>query len=122
MLRQMRLGLNMKGFLWRSMGKNVINIQNLTDLWSRAKGKNKRKVHGLCNVSDPCVHSREDPKIEKLNLVIKELVKEKDEEKERFNGIIAGLLAEKEKDKVDKDVVLDMMSQIKAMLTASVRR
>ncbi|KAF5820448.1 hypothetical protein HanXRQr2_Chr01g0002401 [Helianthus annuus] len=36
-------------------------------------------------------------KIEKLNLVIKELVKEKDEEKERFNRIIAGLLAEKEK-------------------------
>ncbi|MFS7966010.1 hypothetical protein Hanom_Chr09g00768861 [Helianthus anomalus] len=31
--------------------------------------------------------------IEKLNLVIKELVKEKDEEKERFNGIIAELLA-----------------------------
>ncbi|XP_022026529.1 uncharacterized protein LOC110927205 isoform X2 [Helianthus annuus] len=46
-------------------------------------------------------------KIEKLNLVIKELVKEKDEEKERFNRIIAGLLAEKEKDKVDKDAMLD---------------
>ncbi|KAJ0550855.1 hypothetical protein HanHA300_Chr07g0250601 [Helianthus annuus] len=36
-------------------------------------------------------------RIEKLNLVIKELVKENDEEKERLNGVIAGLLAEKEK-------------------------
>ncbi|KAJ0511634.1 hypothetical protein HanIR_Chr11g0554311 [Helianthus annuus] len=35
--------------------------------------------------------------IEKLKLVIKKLVKEKDEEKEKFNGVIAGLLAEKEK-------------------------
>ncbi|KAJ0885900.1 hypothetical protein HanRHA438_Chr09g0373231 [Helianthus annuus] len=60
--------------------------------------------------------------IEKLNLVIKELVKKKDEEKERFNGIIAGLLAGKEKDKVDKDALLDRMSQIEAMLTATVRR
>ncbi|KAJ0513191.1 hypothetical protein HanRHA438_Chr10g0443761 [Helianthus annuus] len=62
------------------------------------------------------------PEIEKLNLVIKGLVKEKDEEKERFNGIIAGLLADKEKDKVDKDALLDRMSQIEAMLTATVRR
>ncbi|KAJ0934350.1 hypothetical protein HanRHA438_Chr03g0106411 [Helianthus annuus] len=60
--------------------------------------------------------------IEKLNLVIKELIKEKDEEKERFNGIIAGLLAEKDKDKVDKDAMFDRMSQIEAMLTATVRR
>ncbi|KAF5781430.1 putative SLC26A/SulP transporter [Helianthus annuus] len=57
-------------------------------------------------------------KIEKLNLRIKELVKEKDEEKERLNGIISGLLAEKEKDKVDKDAMLDTMSQIEAMLTS----
>ncbi|KAJ0805914.1 putative adenine phosphoribosyltransferase [Helianthus annuus] len=64
----------------------------------------------------------EETWIEKLNLVIKELVKEKDEEKERFNGIIAGLLADKEKDKVDKDALLDRMSQIEAMLTATVRR
>ncbi|XP_022004374.1 uncharacterized protein LOC110901925 [Helianthus annuus] len=55
--------------------------------------------------------------IEKLNLVIKELTKEKDEEKERLNGIIAGLLAEKEKDKVDKDAMLDTMLHIEAMLT-----
>ncbi|KAJ0442128.1 hypothetical protein HanRHA438_Chr16g0753041 [Helianthus annuus] len=55
-----------------------------------------------------------------LNLIIKELVKENDEEKERLNGIIAGLLAEKEKDKVDKDVMLDTMSQIEAMLTSTI--
>ncbi|KAJ0795896.1 hypothetical protein HanPI659440_Chr04g0155791 [Helianthus annuus] len=60
--------------------------------------------------------------IEKLNLVIKELVKEKDKEKARFNRIIVGLLAEKEKDKVDKNTMLDRMSQIEAMLTATVRR
>ncbi|XP_021992859.1 uncharacterized protein LOC110889606 isoform X3 [Helianthus annuus] len=64
--------------------------------------------------------------IEKLNLVIKELVKEKDEEKdeekETFNGIIAALLADKEKDKGDKDALLDRMSQIEAMLTTAVRR
>ncbi|KAM0068545.1 putative protein HEAT INTOLERANT 4 [Helianthus debilis subsp. tardiflorus] len=61
-------------------------------------------------------------KIEKLNLVIKELVKEKDEEKESLNGVIACLLVEKEKDKVDKDVMLNRMSQIEAMLTVVVRR
>ncbi|MFS7979419.1 hypothetical protein Hanom_Chr10g00927091 [Helianthus anomalus] len=55
--------------------------------------------------------------IEKLNLVIKELVKENDEEKERLNGIIVGLLAEKKIDKVDKDVMLDTIPQIEAMLT-----
>ncbi|XP_035835489.1 uncharacterized protein LOC110889606 isoform X2 [Helianthus annuus] len=84
------------------------------------------KVYGLGNDSDTCVHSREDPEIEKLNLVIKELVKEKDEEKdeekETFNGIIAALLADKEKDKGDKDALLDRMSQIEAMLTTAVRR
>ncbi|MFS7984103.1 hypothetical protein Hanom_Chr11g00982571 [Helianthus anomalus] len=60
--------------------------------------------------------------IEKSNLVIKELVKEKDEEKERLNGVIVGLLAEKEKDKMDKDVLLNRMSQIEAMLTTMVQR
>ncbi|KAL9996056.1 hypothetical protein Hdeb2414_s0745g00942281 [Helianthus debilis subsp. tardiflorus] len=46
--------------------------------------------------------------IEKLNLIIKELVKENNEEKERLNGIISGLFAEK--DKADKDPTLDTMS------------
>ncbi|KAF5780545.1 hypothetical protein HanXRQr2_Chr11g0517421 [Helianthus annuus] len=72
-----------------------------------------------------CSHQKTQ-QIEKLNLVIKELVKEKDEEKdeekETFNGIIAALLADKEKDKGDKDALLDRMSQIEAMLTTAVRR
>ncbi|KAJ0437411.1 hypothetical protein HanRHA438_Chr16g0750331 [Helianthus annuus] len=68
------------------------------------------------------VMTDENDKIEKSNLVINELVKEKNEEKERLNGVIAGLLAEKEKDKVDKDVMLNRMSQIEATLTAMVRR
>ena len=53
-----------------------------------------------------------------MNLVIKELVKEKDEDKERFEGIIAGLVAEKEKDNADKEAMLNRMAQIEAMLTA----
>ncbi|KAJ0745019.1 hypothetical protein HanPI659440_Chr10g0394111 [Helianthus annuus] len=76
-------------------------------------------------VPEPINQSRMDlgcRRIEKSNLVIKELLKEKDEEKERLNGVIAGLLADKEKDKVDKDVMLNRMSQIEATLTAMVRR
>ncbi|KAL8254580.1 hypothetical protein R6Q59_032801 [Mikania micrantha] len=42
---------------------------------------------------------------EKLNEIIKELVKEKEEEKERLNGIIAELEAEKEKHKMKKDAM-----------------
>ncbi|KAJ0806392.1 hypothetical protein HanPI659440_Chr02g0088941 [Helianthus annuus] len=49
-------------------------------------------------------------------------ISDEDEEKERLNGITVGLLAEKEKDKVDKDPMLDRMSQIEAMLTSTVRR
>ncbi|KAF5770329.1 hypothetical protein HanXRQr2_Chr14g0658231 [Helianthus annuus] len=95
--------LNMKVSLRRSMGKNVINIQNLTKTCGhKLRARRKEKCTGYAMIV-VCVHRREDPEIEKLNLVIKELVKEKDEEKEkeRFNGIIAGLLADKEKDKVD---------------------
>ncbi|MFS8029279.1 hypothetical protein Hanom_Chr16g01520501 [Helianthus anomalus] len=55
-----------------------------------------------------------------LNLIINELVKENDDEKERLYGIIVGLLAEKEKDKVDKDAMLDTISQIEAMLTSTI--
>ncbi|MFS8027094.1 putative DNA helicase [Helianthus anomalus] len=49
-------------------------------------------------------------------------ISDEDEEKEILNGITVGLLAEKEKDKVDKDAMLDRMSQIEAMLTSIVRR
>ncbi|KAJ0880966.1 putative transposase, Ptta/En/Spm, plant [Helianthus annuus] len=111
------------GFLVEKYGKERIKHPKFDeDLWSRAAGMNKGKVYGLGNVSDPCVHNREDPEIEKLNLVIKELVKTNDEEKERLDGIIATLLAEKEKDKADKDALLERMSQIEAMLTATVRK
>ncbi|MFS7941602.1 hypothetical protein Hanom_Chr06g00478211 [Helianthus anomalus] len=49
-------------------------------------------------------------KIEKVKLVIKELFKEKDEEKERLNGIIVGLFLVNENDKVDEDTMLNRMS------------
>ncbi|KAL8267854.1 hypothetical protein R6Q59_001652 [Mikania micrantha] len=66
------------------------------DLWSRAAGsKNKGKVYGLSNVNDFNTLGKKDPKNEKLNEIIKEILKEK-EEKERLNGIIAELDAEKE--------------------------
>ncbi|KAL8241535.1 hypothetical protein R6Q59_014889 [Mikania micrantha] len=93
------------------------------DLWTQAAGgKNRGKVYGLPNVSDPCVHDRDRPEIEKLNLVINELVKEKEEDKERFDRIIAELTAEKEKDKIDKEAMLTRMTQIEALLTATPRR
>ncbi|MFS7913472.1 hypothetical protein Hanom_Chr02g00142191 [Helianthus anomalus] len=59
--------------------------------------------------------------IEKVNLVIKELVEENDKE-EKLNRIIAGPSAEKEKDKMDKDTMLNRISQVEAMLTAIVLR
>ncbi|KAF5794460.1 hypothetical protein HanXRQr2_Chr08g0328321 [Helianthus annuus] len=57
-------------------------------------------------------------KIEKLKLVIKEFFKEKDEEKERLNGIIVGLFVVNEKDKVDKDTMLNRMSEVEAKVEA----
>ncbi|KAL9997582.1 hypothetical protein Hdeb2414_s0010g00356181 [Helianthus debilis subsp. tardiflorus] len=53
--------------------------------------------------------------IEKLKLVIKELFKEKDEEKRRLNGIIVGLFTVKEKDKLDKDVMFNRMPHVEAI-------
>ncbi|KAL8237028.1 hypothetical protein R6Q59_018109 [Mikania micrantha] len=60
-------------------------------------------------------------KNEKLNKIIKDLVKEK-EEKERLNGIIAELEAEKEKHKMEKDVMSNRMPKIEDMLKTMVRR
>ncbi|MFS8028507.1 putative exocyst complex component Exo70, cullin repeat-like-containing domain superfamily [Helianthus anomalus] len=65
---------------------------------------------------------REQLQIEKVNLVIKELVEEKDDEEEKLNKIIAGPSAKKENDKVDKDTMLNRISQVEAMLTAIVLR
>ncbi|KAK1406127.1 hypothetical protein QVD17_41414 [Tagetes erecta] len=67
------------------------------DLWIQASGGIKKgKVYGLSNVSDSYTHGRQNPEIERLNKVIDELVKEKDEEKERMDGVIEGLAAENE--------------------------
>ncbi|KAL8249601.1 hypothetical protein R6Q59_006469 [Mikania micrantha] len=93
------------------------------DLWSRAAGsKYKGKVYGLSNSSDPSAHGRKDAENEKLNEIIKELVKEKEEEKERLNGIIAELEAEKEKHKMEKEAMSNRMSKIEDMLKTMVRR
>ncbi|KAF5801656.1 putative LSM domain, eukaryotic/archaea-type, LSM domain superfamily protein [Helianthus annuus] len=51
-----------EGFLEEKYGKERNKHSKFDkDLWSRAEGKNKGKVYGLGNDSDPCVHSREDP-------------------------------------------------------------
>ncbi|KAJ0692547.1 putative sm-like protein Lsm7/SmG [Helianthus annuus] len=53
-----------EGFLEEKYGKEHNKHPKFDkDLWSRAEGKNKGKVYGLGNDSDPCVHSREDPKV-----------------------------------------------------------
>ncbi|KAL8238330.1 hypothetical protein R6Q59_019411 [Mikania micrantha] len=59
---------------------------------------------------------------EKLNEIIKELVKEKRRRKIRLNGIIAELEAEKEKHKMEKDAMSNRMSKIEDMLKTMVRR
>ncbi|KAF5764811.1 hypothetical protein HanRHA438_Chr15g0708801 [Helianthus annuus] len=65
-------------------------------------------------------HGEEE--IEKLHLVITWLVKQKNEDKERLNDLLWGCWLEKERDKVDRDAMLDRMSQIVAMLRATDRR
>ncbi|KAK1440902.1 hypothetical protein QVD17_06735 [Tagetes erecta] len=69
-----------------------------SDLWSRASGiKNTRKVNGYSNVSEPYIHGKHDPEIEKGYEVINELVKDKEEEqeekeeKERLKGSYCGV-------------------------------
>ncbi|KAM0036735.1 putative Transposase-associated domain-containing protein [Helianthus debilis subsp. tardiflorus] len=93
------------------------------DLWKQATGGMKKgKVYGLGIVTDPYVHGKQDPEIEKLNEIIKELVKEKEEDKERFNGIIGGLVAQMEREKEEKEAMLVRMMKIEAMLTTLVRK
>ncbi|KAL8239424.1 hypothetical protein R6Q59_015991 [Mikania micrantha] len=92
-------------------------------LWSRAAGsKNKRKVYGLSCVNDSNAHGRQNPKNEKLNEIIKGILKEKEEEKERLNGIIAELEAEKEKHKEEKEAMSNRMLKIEDMLKTLVRK
>ncbi|XP_076912541.1 uncharacterized protein LOC143570905 [Bidens hawaiensis] len=112
--------VNYNGYVVEKYGEEHSELDK--DSWSRAVGGVKRgKLYGLSNVSGTRVHVRQDPEIEKLNLVIKELVKEKEDEKERLNGIIAELVAEKEKDKAEKDAMLDRMTNIEAMLKSIVQ-
>ncbi|MFS7971592.1 hypothetical protein Hanom_Chr09g00834681 [Helianthus anomalus] len=90
--------LKYEGYLMEKYGEDCIQ-QSIFDqsLWFQAaKGKKKGKVYGLSNFSDPYVCDREDHEIERLNVIIQEIVKEK-EEKERLNRIIAGLVMEKRK-------------------------
>ncbi|KAJ0813299.1 hypothetical protein HanPSC8_Chr17g0771811 [Helianthus annuus] len=73
---------------------------------------------GMCDMLKELLIHRYFSKIEKLKLVIKEFFKEKDEEKERLNGIIVGLFVVNEKDKVDKDTMLNRMSEVEAKVEA----
>ncbi|KAI3797962.1 hypothetical protein L1987_33227 [Smallanthus sonchifolius] len=57
-----------------------------------------------------------DIKIQKLNGIIEELVKEKEDDKERLNGVIEDLVKEKERDKVKKQVILDRMTKFEELL------
>ncbi|XP_021999089.1 uncharacterized protein LOC110895994 isoform X2 [Helianthus annuus] len=94
--------------------------------------KSKKWLRSLCKVREFILDSSYTGKasdngeggtqIEKVNLIIKELVEGKDGEEEKLNRIIAGPSTEKEKDKVDKYTMLNRISQVEAMLTAIVLR
>ncbi|KAK1416106.1 hypothetical protein QVD17_31894 [Tagetes erecta] len=90
-----------EGYFFEKYGKESSKDAKFdNDLWSRASGiKNTRKVNGFSNVSEPYIHGKHDPEIEKCYEVINELVKEKEEEKEekeRLKGVIAELVTENE--------------------------
>ncbi|XP_022012242.1 ATP-dependent DNA helicase DDM1 isoform X2 [Helianthus annuus] len=78
------------------------------------------KNNEVLDEEDMLAHLRDDDNPE--DKMVQTDISDEDEEKERLNGITVGLLAEKEKDKVDKDAMLDRMSQIEAMLKSTVRR
>ncbi|KAK1408336.1 hypothetical protein QVD17_40026 [Tagetes erecta] len=93
--------INTKDIFFEKYGKESSKDAKFdNDLWSRASGiKNTRKVNGFSNVSEPYIHGKHDPEIEKCYEVINELVKEKEEEKEekeRLKGVIAELVTENE--------------------------
>ncbi|KAL8205318.1 hypothetical protein R6Q57_008869 [Mikania cordata] len=97
------------GYLVEKYGDECSNHPKYDEvLWSRAAGgKNKRKVYGLSCIND--LNALEN---EKLNEIIKEILKEKEEEKERLNGIIAELETEKEKHKEEKEAISNRMPKI----------
>ncbi|KAL8258996.1 hypothetical protein R6Q59_026949 [Mikania micrantha] len=110
-----------KGYLVEKYGEDDSQHPRFDEpLWSRASqatgGKNKGKLYGLSNISDPlgfitgtqstscnsssCGHERQDSEIQRLNKIIEELVKEKESEK-----------VEKE-----KEAMLERMASIKSLL------
>ncbi|KAL8266380.1 hypothetical protein R6Q59_003724 [Mikania micrantha] len=115
-----------KGYLVEKYGEDDSQLPRFDEpLWSRASqetgGKNKGKLYGLSNISDPlgfitgtqstscssssCGHERHDSEIQMLNKIIEELVKEKESEK-----------AEKEKEKAEKEAMLERMASIESLL------
>ncbi|KAL8234117.1 hypothetical protein R6Q59_020217 [Mikania micrantha] len=115
-----------KGYLVEKYGEDDSQHPRFDEpLWSRASqetgGKNKGKLYGLSNISDPlgfitgtqstscdsssCGHERQDSDIQRLNKIIEELVKEKESEK-----------TEKEKEKAEKEAMLERMASIESLL------
>ncbi|KAL8225373.1 hypothetical protein R6Q57_017930 [Mikania cordata] len=107
------------GYLVEKYGDERSNHPKYDEvLWSRAASdKNKRKVYGLS-----CVNDLNAPENEKLNEIIKEILKEKEEEKERLNGIIAELEAEKKKHKEEKEAISNRVPKIEDMLKTLIRK
>ncbi|KAL8233787.1 hypothetical protein R6Q59_019887 [Mikania micrantha] len=95
-----------------------IEKENLVWVDDRAKETwDKNDGYLVKNVNDSNTLGRKEPENEKLNEIIKEILKEKEEEeKERLNGIIAELEAEKEKHKVENDAMSNRMLKIEDML------
>ncbi|MFS8009922.1 hypothetical protein Hanom_Chr14g01290991 [Helianthus anomalus] len=88
-----------EGYLLEKYGEESSQHRELEkELWYRASGGKKRgKVYGLSNLKNDFNvqhHGKQDQEIERLNVIIQDIVKEK-EEKERLNDIIAGLMVEK---------------------------
>ncbi|KAL8261709.1 hypothetical protein R6Q59_025758 [Mikania micrantha] len=105
------------------MGMNVAIIPNLMKFCGHELPMARvKEVYGLSCVNDSNAHGRKNHENEKLNEIIKEILKEKEEEKERLNGIIAELEAEKEKHKEEKEAMSNRMSKIEDMLKTLVRK
>ncbi|KAI3745044.1 hypothetical protein L1987_58144 [Smallanthus sonchifolius] len=118
-----------EGYLEEKYGNDASKHREFDpDLWPRAvRGKNKEKIYGLSNIGDPlglitgtpstsCSSTTYIHEIQKLNGIIEELVKEKEEDKEMLNGVIEDLVKEKERDKVEKQVILDRMTKFEELL------
>ncbi|KAL8257520.1 hypothetical protein R6Q59_029561 [Mikania micrantha] len=115
-----------KGYLVEKYGEDDSQHPRFDKpLWSHASqatgGKNKGKLYGLSNISDPlgfitntqsiscnssfCEDEKQDSDSLSLNKIIEELVKEKESEK-----------AEKEKEKAEKEAMLERMTSIESLL------